>query len=211
MQDQPRVDEGRAEPCLTDPGAAVDQAEHHGSHSSSSSTLNTRQSHTTKWAVARYVSHPVPISNIEQFLTLNNVGQTTATNCQAEQPPTPCHSLALQIRHPDPAKHGQSCQSLALQGNHHPTATKSDEESAPITPLKKLGDPAKHDQSGQSLAHPSNHHPKHEKRITTPHPPKKKKSEAPRTSRNKNPKVVKMPTPNKKSNPKAEKSYPHQL
>ena len=63
MQDQPRVDTGRTETCLTDTGAAVDQAEHHGSQSSSSSTLNTRQSHTIKWAVARYVSHPVPIDN----------------------------------------------------------------------------------------------------------------------------------------------------
>ena len=43
MQDQPAVYEDRAELRLTDPGVVPDQAEHHDSHSSSSSsTLNIR-------------------------------------------------------------------------------------------------------------------------------------------------------------------------
>ena len=89
MQDQPIVDGGRAEQNLTaildDQGDTMSsgRAEHHDSPSSSSSnTPNTRQSHTIKWAVARYVSTPV-INSIDHVLIDKHVG-TTPTEYQAK-------------------------------------------------------------------------------------------------------------------------------
>ena len=59
------------------------RAELHDSHnSSSSSTPNTRQSHTIKWAVARYVSSPV-VNSIDHVLIDKHVG-TTPTEYQAK-------------------------------------------------------------------------------------------------------------------------------
>jgi hypothetical protein len=89
MQDQPIVDGGRAEQNLTaildDQGDTMSsgRAEHHDSPSSSSSnTPNTRQSHTIKWAVARYVSTPV-INSIDHVLIDKHV-ETALSDHQVE-------------------------------------------------------------------------------------------------------------------------------
>ena len=60
----------------------VDQAEQHGS-TSTSHTQNIRQSHTTPWAVARYVSIPL-ITNLVPILT-NKTPGTPPIQCQAEE------------------------------------------------------------------------------------------------------------------------------
>ena len=75
------------EPCLSaveDLEATQDrgQAEQDDSPGSSH-TINTRQSHTIPWAVARYVSIPAQ-SNPMPVLTLINPGAKPA-DCQAEQ------------------------------------------------------------------------------------------------------------------------------
>ena len=59
-KDQPEVCDDRAEPRLI---ATQDPS------SSSSYTINTRQSHTTQWAVARYVPSPSQLSFVPILTT----------------------------------------------------------------------------------------------------------------------------------------------
>ena len=94
---KPRA-EDRAEPCMTDQGAALSRgrAEHHDIPSSrSSSTQKTRQPHTTQWAVARYVSSPVTNCFVP-ILTKTHLGTP------------PCHSLAEQ-KHAEDGRAEQQC------------------------------------------------------------------------------------------------------
>ena len=86
---QPSVHEGRAEHCTTATlSATVDargRAEQQSTSSSSpDNTHHTRQSHTTKWAVARYVHSPIKTCN-KPILTPPYCPGTYATEDQAEQ------------------------------------------------------------------------------------------------------------------------------
>ena len=85
---QPQVHEGRAEHCTTATLAATVDARGRAEQQSTSSsspdnTHHTRQSHTKKWAVVRYVQSPI-ISCNKHILTPSYTG-THITEDQAEQ------------------------------------------------------------------------------------------------------------------------------
>jgi hypothetical protein len=86
---QPTVHEGRAEHCTTATLAATVDARGRAEQQSTSSsspdnTHHTRQSHTTKWAVDRYVHSPIKACN-EPILTPPHCPGTYAAETQAEQ------------------------------------------------------------------------------------------------------------------------------
>ena len=122
---KPMVCGDQAEPYLTaandDPEATLSrgQAEHDGSPGSSY-TQNTRQSHTIKWAVARYVSSPV-VNSINHVLIDKHVG-TAPTDHQAEPP-----AVWMQLPELNSAYHRQNptLKKTKLTNTSHPREYKT--------------------------------------------------------------------------------------